>query len=138
MENYRGKPTIKRQILEQISKSRAKVFVPGDFKDIASYPQIMRALKLLIADEKIIKIGYGVYSKAAINQFTKRPRPLFDPVTTARAMFKKLKIKWNYSPAVIAYNRGETTQIPVKNFFILDKKRRFTRTAGYIKETYVK
>jgi hypothetical protein len=138
MEKYRGKLTVKQQILNKISKSRAKVFVPADFKAIASYPQVLKALRSLVQEEKIIKVGYGLYSKVAINQFTKRPRPKFDPATTARAVFEKLKIAWRYSPAVIMYNKGESTQVPVKNFFVLDKKRKFTRKADYLKETYVK
>jgi hypothetical protein len=135
---YRGKLTVKLQILEQILKSRAKVFVPGDFKKIASYPQVLKVLKSLVQEGKIIKIGYGVYSRAVINQFTNRPRPQFDPATTARAVFEKLKITRRYTPAVTQYNSGESAQIPVKNFFVLDKKRRFTRKADYIEGTYVK
>jgi aryl-alcohol dehydrogenase-like predicted oxidoreductase len=138
MKKYCGKLTVKQQILNKISKSRAKVFVPGDFKIITSYPQTLRALKELVQEGKIIKVGHGLYSKAEINQFTKRPRPKFDPMTTAQAVFEKLNIAWRYSSAVTLYNSGQSTQIPVKNFFILEKKREFTRKADYLEGTYVK
>ncbi|MDR3048395.1 MAG: hypothetical protein LBV16_00915 [Elusimicrobiota bacterium] len=44
---YNGRQTIENKILGRITHSQFNVFAPVDFEYIASYPQILRALKLL-------------------------------------------------------------------------------------------
>ena len=56
--------TIKDKILKRIQDAENYVFMRQDFSDIASYDQVGRALRELIQDEKLLKRGYGLYTKA--------------------------------------------------------------------------
>jgi hypothetical protein len=42
----------------------------GDIKDIADYDQVGRALRELVQEGLLIKIGYGLYARARINRIT--------------------------------------------------------------------
>ena len=42
----------------------------NDFNDIANYDQIERTLRNLVQESELIKVGYGIYTKARKNQMT--------------------------------------------------------------------
>ena len=42
----------------------------NDFNDIANYDQIERTLRNLVQEGELIKVGYGIYTKARKNQMT--------------------------------------------------------------------
>ena len=42
----------------------------NDFNDIANYDQIERTLRNLVQEGELIKVGYGIYTKAIKNQMT--------------------------------------------------------------------
>ncbi|MDR1322949.1 MAG: DUF6088 family protein [Candidatus Margulisbacteria bacterium] len=131
---YNGNLTVEDRILARINRSRAAVFVPKDFQDISSYPQVLRALKQLVKDRKIVRFGYGSYAKAKINPFDNRCYPAQDMVSVVRELFDKLGIDWDYSQAVKDYNLGLSMQMPMKNFFVLNT--RFNRNLKGAEELY--
>ena len=77
--------------------------------------RLNRALNFLKAQGLIIKIGHNLYAKAQSVQIKEKqrilPRVSFEQL--AYEALNKLKIKWQPSEAVLVYNRGETTQVPV-------------------------
>ncbi|GHT96081.1 hypothetical protein FACS1894122_14130 [Alphaproteobacteria bacterium] len=133
---YDGKATVKDRILERIKRSRYSVFIPTDFEDITSYPQLLRALKLLTKEQKIVRFGYGAYAKAEVNPLNNKVYPVRDMLSILQELFKKLKIKWDYSESLQAYNEGKTTQIPVKKLLVI--KDRFARKLNGAQELYAK
>lgn len=48
----------------RIGRKRADVFVRADFQGIGSYDQVGRALRQLVLRGRLMKIGFGIYSRA--------------------------------------------------------------------------
>jgi hypothetical protein len=132
---YNGDFTVKDKILNRINDSKENVFIPTDFKGITTYPQIIRALKQLTDEKIIIRLGYGSYSKADLNPFNNKLCPVGDNVSTALELFKKLNVKWDYSKAVKDYNSGISTQVPVRNYLVIQD--RFSRKLNVLGSAYV-
>jgi hypothetical protein len=122
---YGGEITVKDKILNKIKRSKVNVFIPSDFKGIATYPQVLRALKQLTDSKILIRLGYGVYAKTDLNPFDNQLYPAGNPTYNMRDLLGKLKLKWDYSQAVKDYNAGISTQVPVRNYIVV--KDRFSR-----------
>ena len=121
--------TLKDRIARRIKRSDRKVFLRSDFRKFAGYDQVGRALRLLVAEGKLMKIGYGLYAKARINPLTEKPmldaNGGFDQV--AKEALKRLGVAWDKTDAVRAYEQG-SLQMPMKSeVVILD---RFSRQIG--------
>jgi hypothetical protein len=133
---YNGRPTVEERIFTRISRSKDEVFIPADFKDIASYPQVLRALKQLIKEQKVIRFGYGVYARARINQYDGNLYPDGDIANNLMQLWNKLGVKWDYSQFVKDYNNGVSTQVPIRKLFVV--KDRFSRNLNNVEDLYVK
>ncbi|MZQ67899.1 type IV toxin-antitoxin system AbiEi family antitoxin domain-containing protein, partial [Escherichia coli] len=62
--------TIKARIQSRLKRSKRYVFTRDDFKDIAGYDQVGRVLRELVREGQLLKVGYGVYTKARRNGIT--------------------------------------------------------------------
>ena len=60
--------TIKAKIQQRIKRAKHYVFMRDDFNDIANYDQIGRVLRNLVQKGELLKVGYGIYTKARKNQ----------------------------------------------------------------------
>lgn len=113
------KNTIKTAIFKKIKISKKEVFIRSDFKKIADYDQVGRALKELVSDGELIRVGYGLYAKARKNRISGKPMVAavggFRQV--AEESLKRLKVKWDYDSATKSYQKG-SNQIPTKNIEI--------------------
>ena len=49
----------------RIGCRRANVLVRADFQGIGSYDQVGRALRQLVLQGRLMKIGFGIYARAA-------------------------------------------------------------------------
>lgn len=106
--------TIKAKIQSRLKRSKRYVFTRKDFKGLSGYDQIGRALRELVADGQLIKVGYGVYTKSRINVITGKLMPA-SPGGSAAVMIEtleRLKVDYHLTGATEAYNSGKTTQIP--------------------------
>lgn len=106
--------TIKEQILERIQAAENYVFLRQDFSDIAGYDQVGRALRELVKEEKLLRIGYGVYTKARINSITGKVMPAC-PVGSDGVILEaldRLGVKYTFGKATAAYLEGRSLQIP--------------------------
>ena len=96
---------------------------------LGGYDQVGRALKSVVADEVVIKIGYGLYAKARPNRITGMPMLAanggFNEV--AQEALKRLGVKWQPGEATTAYQAG-STQIPANAKVIISN--RFNRKIG--------
>ncbi len=125
---YKGTCTVKDKICQRVNRSKANVFIPKDFKDISSMPQILRALKQLVEENVLIKFSYGAYAKTKYNTLTEKYRPNIDDLDATKELLSKLKIKWDYSQEVKDYNANLSTQIPVNKLIVV--RGRFSRKLG--------
>lgn len=121
--------TVENRITRRIDSSDRDVFMRKDFVDIASYTQIGRSLKELVKKGKIVKIGYGLYAKAAFSPLSKRIVPRRGLRELATEALKKLQIEVVASSYDQAYSQGRTTQVPTGR--VVGVKGRVSRKIGY-------
>ena len=140
LKNYRGKLTVKEKIWHRIQEldriSSRSVFVPNDFFDISTYPQRQRALKELIEEEKITRLGYGVYAKLVENSINFKKRLKETPLSATKKIFNIIGVKFENSEQVKKYNLRKTTQVPVSELIKIVGNKKFNRYIPYIEKVY--
>ena len=108
--------TLQEKVEQRIARKRDDVFLPREFRDLGGEDQVLRALRRLTKEGKLIRLGCGVYGRAVTSQISGEPRPLQPrrihrrcaPGTDA-----KLGVQWEPTEAERAYNEGRSTQVPV-------------------------
>jgi Transcriptional regulator, AbiEi antitoxin len=120
---------LETRVLERIASKRSDVFLRSDFKDLAGYDQIGRALRLLVREGRLIRIGQGLYVKATKSPFTGAPAPLKGLRALAAEALSRLGIESGPTRLEKAYNAGQTTQVPAGR--VIAVKKRVRRKIGY-------
>lgn len=120
--------TLKQKIETRIVKTRkADVFLLADFKDFSDTDQIQRALRALVREGVLMRLGYGVYARAMQSRLS--GRMMVDSAngfhSAALQALNKLGVPWEPSESTRAYNEGRSTQIPVN--LSVKVKNRFQR-----------
>ena len=127
----RSRPTLQQQIEERISSRRDDVFLTREFADLSGERQVLRTLRALVDDGKLVRLGYGVYGRAETSRLSGKPilaaRDGF--VGASREALTKLGVKWEPTEWETAYNEGRSTQVPVNA--VLRIKGRFARRLAY-------
>src|SRR3979411_1589839 len=104
----RRPPTLRQKIEQRIaSKKGEDVFLTREFKKLGGEDQVVRALRELVEDGRLVRLGYGV----------------------ARQALDKLGVEWEPTEAERAYNEGRSTQVPVNP--VVRVKSRFSRNLRY-------
>jgi hypothetical protein len=132
--------TLKSRIKYRINRSKATVFTPGDFFDLADRDQIGRVLRQLLKEEALIRFGQGLFAKAKRSALTGKVIPLKPlPELAREALTEKLKVEVVPSKEMQAYNEGRTTQVPTGR--VIAVRGRVSRKMAYdgksIKYQYV-
>lgn len=126
---YRKKSLI-FEIYKKVQKSRDLAFVQKDFyvytKD---QDQVNRALRKLAEDKILIKIGKGAYAKAKLSTISNKHVPAGGIINSGRQVLKKFGIKTFPSSFDIAYNKGESTQVPTGR--VIGVNRRISRELSF-------
>jgi hypothetical protein len=87
-----------------------------------------RALRELVRRGRLIKIGFGLYSRAVKSPFDDSLVPP-KGLSTLREALKRVGIETLPSRSVQDYNAGRTTQVPTGR--VLGVRRRVRRRIGY-------
>src|SRR5271156_1920602 len=119
--------TLREKIGDRIARRRDEVFLTREFRDLGGEDQVLRALRGLVRDGQLVRLGYGVYGRAIISRLSGEPM-LYSPngfAGAARQALNKLGVKWEPTEAERAYNEGRSTQIPVNP--VVRVKGRFAR-----------
>jgi hypothetical protein len=106
--------TLRQRVEERIARRGDTAFLTREFRDLAGERQVLRALRELTEEGKLIRLGYGVYGRAEISPITDQPMLAgdgFGPV--ARQVLDKLKVRWEPTTAERDYNEGRSTQVPM-------------------------
>ena len=114
--------TLKDRVQYRIKKSKESVFLVKDFADLSDRNQIMRALRKLIQDNVLIRVGKGVYTKARPSTISEGYVPQEGLRTIAIKAMRKLGVKVTQTPAERAYNSRRTTQVPNTNIIGVNKR----------------
>lgn len=121
--------TLGSKILARIIRKKSTILLREDFLDLGGYDQVGRALKLLTVKGKLVRLGYGLYCKTKISSLTGQT-VLAAPLTTvAKEALSRLGVQIIPSNAEIAYNAGQSTQVPTGR--LLSVKNRISRKIGY-------
>jgi hypothetical protein len=108
-------------------KAGDSVFLTREFRDLSGETQVLRALRGLVRDGRLVRLGYGVYGRAVVSRLSGKPL-LLNPTGlrgAAREALTKLGVEWEPTESERAYNEGRSTQIPVNP--VLRVKGRFSR-----------
>src|SRR5271169_3008009 len=107
--------TLRARIEARVArKARDSVFLTREFTDLSGETQVLRALKGLVRDGRLVRLGYGVYARAIVSRLSGEPL-LLNPTGlrgAAREALTKLGVQWEPAEAERAYNEGRSTQIP--------------------------
>ncbi len=123
------KKVLENKILERIFRKKGTVFVRADFKDLAGYDQVGRALRNLVRKEKIAKIGYGLYAKTKLSSISGKQILMMSLPGLGREAVKRLGIKVVPSKMEEEYNSGKSTQVPTGR--VIGVEGRISRKIGY-------
>jgi hypothetical protein len=124
----RQQKTLRERIEERIARKRGDdVFLPREFRDLGGEDQVLRVLRGLVREKRLMRLGYGVYGRAVVSRLTGEPL-LYSPngfLGAARQALTKLGVAWESTEAERAYNEGRSTQVPVNP--VVRIKGRFSR-----------
>lgn len=120
--------TLRERIEGRIARKRGDdVFLPREFRDLGGEDQVLRVLRGLVQEKRLVKLGYGVYGRAVVSRLSGDPI-LYSQngfLGAARQALTKLGVSWEPSEAERDYNEGRSTQVPVNP--VLRVKGRFSR-----------
>lgn len=124
--------TLREKIEGRIARKRGdSVFLTREFTTLADEDQVLRALRGLVHDGRLVRLGYGVYGRAVPSRLSGRPM-LYSPngfIGAARQALDKLGVAWEPTESERAYNEGRSTQVPVNP--VVRVKGRFRRHLRY-------
>ena len=127
----RRERTLRGKVEARIAGRRDDAFLPREFRDLGGEDQVLRALRALVREGKLVRLGYGVYGLAEISRLSGRPmlaaRGGF--IAAARQALDKLGVTWEQTEFQRAYNEGRSTQVPVNP--AVRVKGRFARRLRY-------
>jgi hypothetical protein len=130
--------TLREKIEQRIDRKKDDaVFLPREFVKLGGEDQVLRALRALVREGRLVRLGYGVYGRAVLSRLNGKPM-LFSPdgfIGAARQALDKLGVEWEPTESERAYNEGRSTQIPVNP--VVRVKGRFSRQLKYGKSELV-
>jgi len=113
MRNAEQKPESLEQRLERrIARKRGDVFLRADFSDLGGYDQVGRALRGLVRKGRLMKVGYGLYTRTRPSLLDGKPLPAKGIRELAAETLGRLGIETAPTRLEEAYNAGKTTQVP--------------------------
>ena len=66
--------TLREKIEDRIARKKGDdVFLPREFADLGGEDQVLRALRILVRDKRLVRLGYGVYGRTVISRLVGRP-----------------------------------------------------------------
>jgi hypothetical protein len=122
--------SIAYKALKRLKRIRGTVVLRQDFEDLGSYRQISRVFKVLMDENKLVKIGAGVYAKAYLSEILNTPIIQGGFGQACKEALTRKGIEWELGTAAQEYNAGLTTQVPVRTTVRLKSRYRGTLSYG--------
>ncbi|MCK6691854.1 MAG: hypothetical protein L6Q97_07095 [Thermoanaerobaculia bacterium] len=121
--------TLEKKVAERISRKKSTVIMRADLEGLGGYDQIGRALRMLVAKGKIVKIGYGLYAKTTVSVVSGKRVPQKPLPSLAKEALKRLGVETAPSSLEKEYSAGRTTQVPTGR--VIAVRGRINRKIGY-------
>ncbi len=127
----RRRLTLRERVEQRIAERRDDVFLPREFRDLGGEDQVLRVLRGLTRDGRLMRLGYGVYGRAERSRLTGQPMLAAQDgfIGAAQQALDKLGVPWEPTEFQRAYNEGRSTQVPVNP--AVRVKGRFVRRLRY-------
>ena len=105
--------TTKERVLASLRRSKCTAFVRKDFERFGEYRQVSRAIKELVGEGAIIRVGYGVFAKARPSSISGKPVPAEPLLNIAFEIMGKLGVKADVGRDALALREGWSMQVPM-------------------------
>ena len=127
----RREGTLREKVETRIAERRDDAFLPREFRDPGGDDQVLRVLRGLVRDGRLVRLGYGVYGRAEISRLSGQPMLAAQGgfIGAARQALDKLGVPWEPTEFQRASNEGRSSQVPVNP--IVRVKGRFARRLRY-------
>jgi hypothetical protein len=120
--------TLETKLLNRIDRKRGDVILRADFEDLGGYDQVGRALRKIVLEGRLVRVGQGLYARARPSITGGEPVPARGLTTLTEAP-GRVGIETVPTRLEQAYNAGETTQVPTGR--VVGVTRRVRRRIGY-------
>jgi len=104
--------TVLERVRQQLKSNSQLVWLTRDFHASGSATQVHRALRTLVEESSLLRIGLGLYVEPRISSVTAQLVPPGSLETLAADAMRRLNIHVGPGAAARAYNSGETNQLP--------------------------
>lgn len=118
------KQSLKLQMLERIQAIPGNVVLRSDIKELGSSRQVSRGLEALTNLGELVKIAYGVYAKAFRSPYLDKPVIKAGFGVACKEALNKLGVEWEPGQAEKDYNAGLSTQVPMRTIVRLKTRTR--------------
>lgn len=127
----RSRKTLRDRVELLIARMGDDVFLTREFARVGGKNQVIRVLRELIREGRLIRLGYGVYARAEPSRLSGRPALIARDgfAGASREALTKLGVDWEFTEAERAYNEGRSTQVPANA--VVRVKGRFARRLSY-------
>src|ERR1700682_4138945 len=116
VSSMRRPKTLRERIETRIARKRSEdVFLPREFRDLGGEDQILRVLRLLVREKRLLRLGYGVYGRAVVSRLSGDPI-LYSKngfLGAARQALTKLGVAWEPTEDERDYRVGRSPRLPV-------------------------
>lgn len=129
------RPSLAERLGRKIGRMKGDVFLRQDFETDGGYDQVGRALRMLTAQGRLIRIGHGLYARAAPSVLDGKPALMRGIRHVAEEALGRLGIASSPSSSTRAYNENRTTQVPSGR--VIGVNRRVRRKIG-VNGTFVR
>lgn len=124
--------TLRDKIERQIARKKGDdVFLTREFRKLGGEDQVLRALRALVKDGRLVRLGYGVYCRAEASSVNGQgacsDREGF--LGVAHQALDKLGVTWEPTKAQRVYNEGRATHASLNP--VVHAKGRFSRQLRY-------
>jgi Family of unknown function (DUF6088) len=120
--------TLETRLLKRIDRKRGDVFLRADFGDLGGYDQVGRALRQLVREGRLVRVGQGLYARARPSMTSGEAVPV-GGLTALKEALRRVGVETLPSRLEQAYNAGRTTQVPTGR--VVGVTRRVRRKIGY-------
>jgi hypothetical protein len=121
--------TLEKRVRYRINRSKDSTFIPKDFSDLSDRDKVLRILRKLIKENKILRIGQGVYARAKISTITNKPVPEKNLRALAITALKKSGVSILPTRMEKEYNEGKSTQVPTG--LVIGVNKRVSKKIGF-------
>jgi hypothetical protein len=112
MRSLPNKPeSLEERLVKRLARKRGDVFLREDFKDLGGYDQVGRALRGLVRRGQLMKVGYGIYTRARPSILDGKPTPTKGLREVAAEALGRLGVEIVPTRLERLYDAGRSTQV---------------------------